>query len=441
MPRAAVGTEGRREDVGWSEGERVRAGPVPVGDDQDRARGAADVGVELLDVQHRAVDREHRDPLGAGGHRRARPGRRGLRVTFVAFLLEDPVLEPSALAGHRGIGGDDENVIEGTAAGQLHDQVEEEGLGESVALLLGQHAVQAPVGAGEPLHRNDRGRMQVCESRPHRESGYRVRRPIPAKWALYSFPLTLDANSRVRSASRRLPSRPSISVGQLSVSMPSGGGSGSSSSQIIASISPSYSDATPAAVTGRPTARMKMSVGPLTTRPATNGLTATTGAADAAIASRSAEIARIGPIEITGFDGPITIASAGPIAAITSGVGLASPIPSTSIASTGASPCSATRYCCRSRQSSAVRTRVRTRSSHIGRTAASTPSARAIWACAAVRVPPSETNTRRYRQVARARSERRNQSGVPSLTSRSKTVNESPLMPQPRSSSISPPSQ
>ena len=49
--------------------------------------------------------------------------------------------------------------------------------------------------------------------------------------------------------------------------------------------------------------------------------------------------------------------------------------------------------------------------------------------------------TRRYRQVARSRSERRNQSGAPSLTRRSKTVKESSLMPQPRCSSISPLSQ
>jgi len=44
----------------------------------------------------------------------------------------------------------------------------------------------------------------------------------------------------------------------------------------------------------------------------------------------------IGPIEITGFDGPITIASALAIAASTSGVGSASPMPSMAISSTSA---------------------------------------------------------------------------------------------------------
>ena len=68
---------------------------------------------------------------------------------------------------------------------------------------------------------------------------------------------------------------------------------------------------------------MKGSVGPFTVRPPTKGLTATTGAAAARSASRIPGTARIGPIEITGFEGPITIASAPAIASSTSGVGLA----------------------------------------------------------------------------------------------------------------------
>ncbi len=54
---------------------------------------------------------------------------------------------------------------------------------------------------------------------------------------------------------------------------------------------------------------MNASVGPLIARPATNGLTATTGAGESAIASRMPGTARIGPIEITGLEGPITIRS------------------------------------------------------------------------------------------------------------------------------------
>ena len=73
---------------------------------------------------------------------------------------------------------------------------------------------------------------------------------------------------------------------------------------------------------------MNLSVGPLTTSPATNGLTATTGASAPAIASRIPGTARIGPIEITGFEGPMTIASAAASAASASGVAVAASIPS-----------------------------------------------------------------------------------------------------------------
>ena len=88
------------------------------------------------------------------------------------------------------------------------------------------------------------------------------------------------------------------------------------------------------------------------------------------------------------------------------------------------------------RRPAGVRTRVRTGCSAIGSTRASTPSAPAICACAAVRVPPSARKWVRYRQVARSRSESENQPGAPSCSSRSWTVKVSSRIPQPRSSSI-----
>ena len=76
---------------------------------------------------------------------------------------------------------------------------------------------------------------------------------------------------------------------------------------------------------------MNLSVGPLTTAPATNGLTATTGAAAPSISALRPGTARIGPIEMTGFDGPITIASAPSIAARSSGLTRAPLTPANSI--------------------------------------------------------------------------------------------------------------
>ena len=69
---------------------------------------------------------------------------------------------------------------------------------------------------------------------------------------------------------------------------------------------------------GNPAISRTLSVGPFSTSPSTNGLTATTGARASFSASVIPGTARIGPIEMTGFDGPITIASAAAIASRTS---------------------------------------------------------------------------------------------------------------------------
>ena len=70
-----------------------------------------------------------------------------------------------------------------------------------------------------------------------------------------------------------------------------------------------------------PADSQKTSVGPLTARPPTNGLTATTGAAAAVSACLIPGRARMGPIDATGFEGPMTMTSAPASAASTSGVG------------------------------------------------------------------------------------------------------------------------
>ena len=66
---------------------------------------------------------------------------------------------------------------------------------------------------------------------------------------------------------------------------------------------------------------MNAAVGPFSTSPPTIGLTATTGASAARSASWMPGTARIGAIEASGLDGPITIALARAIAASTSALG------------------------------------------------------------------------------------------------------------------------
>ena len=86
-----------------------------------------------------------------------------------------------------------------------------------------------------------------------------------------------------------------------------------------------------------PACSQNASVGPFTDLPPTNGLTATTGAGAARSASRIPGSARIGPIEMTGFDGPITIASASAIAWSTASDGRARSSPRSSTLSIGPS--------------------------------------------------------------------------------------------------------
>ena len=52
-------------------------------------------------------------------------GRRRLGVALVGLLDEHLVPEPAGLPSHGGVGGDDEDIIDAPAPGQLHDQVEE----------------------------------------------------------------------------------------------------------------------------------------------------------------------------------------------------------------------------------------------------------------------------------------------------------------------------
>ena len=216
--------------------------PVPwrSGTIRTRARGAADVGVELVGVEHRAVDRQHGDairrpPRVRRGPRPRRPRSARRPLSWISTLCA----EPARLAGDRGVGGDDQDVVDAAAARQLDDQVEEEGLGERLRSLPRQRAVQAAVGDRQSLHRDDRGRVQVVGRHPHEMSGYRVgRRRIPRRRRFHGCPARLEANSRVRSARARRPARPCISVGQAHHRMSSGGGSGSSGSQIMPSSRP-----------------------------------------------------------------------------------------------------------------------------------------------------------------------------------------------------------
>src|SRR3954470_10942267 len=118
---------------------------------------------------------------------------------------------------------------------------------------------------------------------------------------------------------------------------------------------------------------MSRPAGPLTGAPPMIGLTPTTEAFVARRASAMPGTARIGPIEVTGFDGQITMGLVSAIDATTSGAGRASAAPSYATDTTSPWALSRTKYSWKLRRPAVVVTLVRTGASLIGRRRALTP--------------------------------------------------------------------
>ena len=88
------------------------------------------MSVELVGIEHRTIHRQHRDPLCTLLEGRTGAGRSRLRVALVLLLQEHLGPEPARLAGDRGVGRHNQDVVDAAASRQLEDQVEEEGFGE-----------------------------------------------------------------------------------------------------------------------------------------------------------------------------------------------------------------------------------------------------------------------------------------------------------------------
>ncbi len=179
-----------------------------------------------------------------------------------------------------------------------------------------------------------------------------------------------------------------------------------------------------------PAYAQKASVGPLSTCPPTNGLTATTGAGAARTASRMAGTARIGAIDAIGFDGPITTASASRSAPSTCSVGRACSAPSNSTLSIGPRAPSTIMNSWK-RERGPARAHARAYGLvgwRAGRWRA-TPMASTTAAWAAVALCPAAISSVRIRHMARSRSPRRNHVSRPAAASASMTCQVSPAMP------------
>ena len=190
-----------------------------------------------------------------------------------------------------------------------------------------------------------------------------------------------------------------------------------------------------AAPGGRPSSGSVMAAsGPLTARPPTRGLTATTGRRPRA--SRTPSRARIGSTDTYGLEGPITTTSAASIAGSRPGAGAEEPSQKTRV--TRGAPRRPTSQPWKSSTPSSVCRRVGRGVSHIGSTCGPTPSARQRSAVIAVSLSPASSRAVRTRWVPRSRSPRRNQVGPPSRSTMAIDSNVSPARPQPCSGCASP---
>ena len=295
-PNAGVDHVGRREQ------QRVGAGAVAVGDDQRRAvarPGARAAILELLGVEQRTVAGDQQHPLG--------PGHSALAATPLAAATLWPW---SCVVEHR----------RAVAAG------------DPLGAVVGGHDDDLVDRGGAPAARPARRRTSP---RPGRGA---VGRSSPLdRRCLASAKLLIGRIAAVASAANGIRSCASRAAGDvLRRRAPRTGASASATRRVSAGVLSEHVDLQQGhrlgAARRRPGRRsrrrrsprsrppdrgcpahcMNAAVGPLSTWPATSGLTATTGALRVGerLADRPASPGS-GRIEITGFDGPMTIGRRG----------------------------------------------------------------------------------------------------------------------------------
>ena len=287
------GPELRLERARRIEQQRVRAGVVAVGHDHDLLRGPAHEQVEL-DRDRSAGSRpapaaRARSPFAAA---RASPDSVRLRLSLLRGVVDQRRSRLGRKLVDRGLAGHDDDLVEGAGSARSAPARPRTSPPASAA------RVAAPsVSPSRCLAWSNRltGRIAAVATaaEPYAERGGERRATSRARRAA-----AFDAvHHRVRlvehhAGARRRP-----------------GGSAAVDHQPVGD---------PRVVRRRrrrrrghrPAQRMNASVGPFSEWPPTSGLTATTGAAASASASRMPGTARIGPMLAIGFEGPITIASA-----------------------------------------------------------------------------------------------------------------------------------
>src|SRR5579859_2932416 len=301
MRREARLAEAKRERGGRRHEDRVRPLSVARRSENDGRWGAerAEHRCELFGSRGGQIARDAEHRRHAAPFELAHRARHRSRVPLVRGLLEDLGAEAGRPLHDLGLVGDDEKPGESGDAREGAEHVVQHRKREQLARRRGESFGQTLLGRAEILEGDDRRRQ--------------------------------SASSTAR-ASATSPSRPSMTMSARIGAMPR---SRSASTQAAscrstksASRNPRYPSATPTADTSKPLARIILPAGPLSGALPTMGLMATTLARVSRRAARSSCTASIGPIELIGFEGQTTIASARWIPSTTPGAARAPVAPS-----------------------------------------------------------------------------------------------------------------
>src|SRR5712691_2736488 len=301
----------QRDTVGAEAGARRR-------EDGRRGRtGGGDEGADLFrgDERHVAGDRDEDAGVGlrrvllGQGHRD--------RVATILGLAEDLGAEGAGDAGDLDIARDHPDRVElGAAEGAEH--VAQHRPRERRALVGSERLDQSLLGVDQVLDGHCAHDHGICRR------GAFAGPPAPdvRADAPHSRMTRASATSCAWSVMMM-----SATTGTTLRSCTAGASVASRVSRTSASRQSRYAWTTPRGEMGRPRARISAPAGPLTGASPTIGLTPMTGARVSPSAATIPGTAKMGPMDVTGFDGQTTTRSAPAIASRTPGAGRASAAP------------------------------------------------------------------------------------------------------------------
>ena len=285
--RRVAGERARRrtmaDRVGRRDQQRVRPAAVSVGHDHDAGAGSRRAAPRAPRVERGAVAGHEQHALGAARDRRADAARRRGRLACLVGIVDDDRAGRARRGRRALLRRDDDQLVEPVADARSAASTSPTIAAASSRGRAADRGAEPLLGLAEALdgqHRRGPHARANLSREPREREVERLSRHAAARRRLGHRHVGLERRQRAVGSSATRP------VEQ-----------------------PAYSAAMPVGAERQARPRRNTSVGPLSTCPRTSGETATTAAGRRA-ALPHAGSARIGPIEMTGLDGPITIAPA-----------------------------------------------------------------------------------------------------------------------------------